>query len=450
VAQAEPVVGAHSHESRQDAFLRQSLEVVERSAGETGGDFDEAVVISALQMTQFLLDVYPHQDLPRKIEDLATGSQVPDLLFRELAAFKQRCLLVGQPPDGVLAERLKLRLDLLRFVHGLSSRVQLSFSQMTTLWDILDSPMERELLLSFLSSSCHGRDRDHLSPAFPTDVAVAVFRDLICKRTDWTLLGDRAYQGFSAYFTGLRKEQLDGDDGGLGGLAALWRIALTARTQSVADAASRDLLLFYSDWAMENGQTHFLKKVFQYLGECRDELRALRGNGSGQEACLKAERCLRLLRGAVGSGKQGNGSQQHSLAHGVRGQGGRRCIIIEPRKIPPQPGGVGQGVRTLHQKIESFKLYMHPLETVGAMRRKVATRCEHSVHLIRLMLMGKQLQKDEARIEQLSLYDGSEVQAILLQKAQPQVGFIRVPPLVAEGMRSILANDDKADDDGGD
>lgn len=403
--------------TRQYSFLQQSLEVVQRSAMERKWalEFDELSVINALQMTQFLLDIFDAAKIAEVIEQVALEQKLPDLLFQELAAFKHRCGLraqAGRPdPPSVLEERIKLRLDVLRYVHGFSEKVQLSYVQVVAIWDVLDSPAEKELGMVFLSDAC--KVKGPMQMAFDRGVICQVFRDLICQRADWTLLGNRAYECFSYYLSGLKKQ----DETKTVGLDALWRIALTARTQSVAESATKDLLDVYEggEGDVDGGgsRLQFLKRIFEHLAACRDELRNSQGNGSSVETSLKAERCLKLLQGAVENHKSQMGGLGLITPHGVRTEAGRRSIHIEPRKILPQGATLG-GRNQTAQRLEAFSINMHPLETIGVLRRRAAARLEHPVMQLRLMVTGRQLSKDELTIAESGLNDGMEIQAILM------------------------------------
>ena len=186
----------------------------------------------------------------------------------------------------------------------------------------------------------------------------AVFRDLMCQRADWTLLGARAYATFSQYFSSLRKQEAE--EAVTVGLDALWRIALTARTVQVAEAATKDLLCVYGETGVGGAEVdgganrlEFLRRIFEHLEACQKGLSVSPPVNGNAESSLKAERCLRLLQGAVASGR-GAAGQPASLAHGVRGQAGRRCVVIEPRKILQHPSTVGN--RGPLQKLEPFQV----------------------------------------------------------------------------------------------
>ena len=570
---------------RQRQFLGQCLRTVHQSAGTTAGGggeegepFDEEGAINALRMTQFLLEVFPAGELAPTLHELATKHQLPDLLFQELRAFKQRQQRQQQQQQGtalaggaataaeaVLVERVKLRLDLLRYVHSHADTVKLDFGQLERLWEALDSPAEKQLFLLFLAEACRPPSRRNSGPApkaaaaggvrggcglvplaFSPAVMWAAFRDIVCARADWTSLGDEAYGCFSTYFTGLRQKEEIGMDqehgeeeqeeekkeGELGaldasagddedhartlavGLDALWRIALTARTQSVAEAATRDLLSVYGEQGAEDREEeepadadaakqkkkkeeatpvvavataapadtthtephpqdpqppaapqpqqgplqqqqqqqqqqqdgpappaaagapetarpkrrlqrrrkesltqrrlHFLQRVFEHLGACRDGLGPASNSSSTGEAAddltLKAERCLRLVQGAIAMSMAGEdelhlgaGSGQ-SLAHGVRGQAGRQLVMVKCTNPPQQHVRGGMNIKT-----EPIPIYMHPLETMAVLKRRIAARCNHPVELIRL----NPSRKDDQRFQTAGLADGAEVTAFL-------------------------------------
>jgi len=648
---------------RQTAFLKQCLRTIQLSATTYGGGVgqkkgstvalpilnfgaddsrrtsqhqhknvvNEDEVINALQMAQFLLEVFPATDLAPALQRLAVENHLPELLFQELKTFKQRALTgsvasmgsstscIGSPqssslpasvstvvfnpsnsptpalPTALLLDRVKMRLDVIRYVHSHSETVKLSFPQLMALWDVLDSPAEKELFLLFLSEACLPRDAGTSSSkktaagtgesvnapescqkgkglvplAFSPTVMWTAFRDIVCQRADWTGLGDQAYGCFNAYFTGLRQWDRDAgdsqeykqgseeeeeekkvdefDDGILLGrsgvdpkkrrhqgqkddlqhestlavaLDALWRIALTARTQSVADAATRDLLSVYSDTGTrqtdrdEDGKgtstgvvastmpdpsmvtaseatsptslpasmpntcqrrgrgkggnlvelrLHFLERVFGSLDACRVELSSRNNieasasvddidsrklskmpsepSKQSQDTILRAERCLRLIQGAIGFNgvilgcisddavtsssltPVGSTLGAQSLAHGVRGQAGRLLVVVEPRRMIPSQTTVRGGLSTSTgggaQRLEPISILMHPLETVGVLRRRVAVRCQHPVEQVRLVVPGmpKQLNRLEMRFGSLGLAEGADVNAVLFSKS---------------------------------
>ncbi|CAN0230386.1 unnamed protein product, partial [Discosporangium mesarthrocarpum] len=157
--------------------------------------------------------------------------------------------------------QLSQRLELIRYVHGLSRGVSLSVSSLRSLWGLLDSPRERELFLAFLEDGAAnwGGKHENLHPAFYEEEHRFVFHELICKDVDWTGLGTSAYSCFNAFFRRFWPQAVQshpGPGGGSGGgrgeeevedltelsMDTLWRVTLTVQNTEVAASATRDLL----------------------------------------------------------------------------------------------------------------------------------------------------------------------------------------------------------------
>lgn len=77
------------------------------------------------------------------------------------------------PPHTPTRLQVQQRLQLIRYIHGIASGVNLSVVQLRGLWGILVSPAERELCLSFLqdgASSPSDPSMEHLQTAFGDEV----------------------------------------------------------------------------------------------------------------------------------------------------------------------------------------------------------------------------------------------------------------------------------------
>ncbi|CAM9514251.1 unnamed protein product, partial [Hapterophycus canaliculatus] len=215
------------------------------------------------------------------------------------------------PPGdaAVLKHQVHQRLALIRYIHGLASGVNLSVAQLRGLWEILRSPAERELCLSFLQEGA-ATQKSLLGPshtAFGDKERLFLFRELICKDVDWAGLGMPAYSCFDAFFKRIWNEAASAPapapapvakaettgtapaarspaklqdasaaaavmaSGGMGGVTGpaaasaatpaadqseedltelgvdtLWRVTLTSLNQEVADSATNDLLEIYN------------------------------------------------------------------------------------------------------------------------------------------------------------------------------------------------------------
>eukprot|EP00903_Cladosiphon_okamuranus_P009694 g9223.t1 len=249
-------------------------------------------------------------------ESLAAAAEeegLPVLLLRELASFRARFPqrvgkhLRADAAERVLKHEVHQRLDLIRYIHGLSSGVNLSVAQLRGLWEILASPAERELCLSFLQEGASSTKPplEHLHTAFGDEEFLFLFRELICKDVDWTGLGMPAYSCFDAFFkriwseavsaptatatvradagaatrtaaaagtvagaakldaapTGAAGNKVEGGAAGAGGAGeedltelgvdTLWRVTLTSLNKEVADSATNDLLEVYNTPEMQ-------------------------------------------------------------------------------------------------------------------------------------------------------------------------------------------------------
>jgi hypothetical protein len=85
------------------------------------------------------------------------------------------------------------RLSVIHFVHGKSASLELSIEQVGHIWKVLSTPPERELCLQFLSQA-GVRNPPKLCEAFDLNVCEHVFRELVCKQTDFSTIGKQGYQ----------------------------------------------------------------------------------------------------------------------------------------------------------------------------------------------------------------------------------------------------------------
>lgn len=316
------------------------------------------------------------------------------------------------------------RLRILRCVYGISESVRLSIIQLQHLWRLCIIPADREELMVFVASASSftgtpvvlpqpqhldvPSPNDGLTAAFSDEVRISAFVDLMCSETmDWDVMGKRAYQSFRLLFKRLRQTPNASTGPSLN---ALWRICLTTGDDSVALIAMKDLLAVYSStetmnrtnnaWssgpprvAGEAMQTDddddFGDRVFECLQQVK---RGLDARDPASER--SAERCLRILNAAVGqegsSGRSVTTSAIDSLnslpkdytlsdvvgrlPHGMRGQSGyRRIGVMAKRTATHAQVQEGQSVRQASMR---FSIDVHPLETLGSVKSKVAEHCQ--------------------------------------------------------------------------
>jgi ubiquitin carboxyl-terminal hydrolase 9/24 len=241
---------------------------------------------------------------------------------------------------------LSERLDILRFVYGISDHVKLSLAQLQHLWQLCTIPSDREALMMFIADAS-GSDpgpapqgpalaepqpvhaqlnkvqqavvvEPVVAAAFSDSVRTSAFLDLFCSMTvNWGELGEGAYRSFQSMFKKLRLSPEASIVTTAQSLDALWRICLNAGNDAVASEAMKDLLSVYTTMAgssssqnawgddrmsptgsdsmtIDSGEDSFGNRVFQCLVEVKKGLEA--GTASSERS---AERCLRILNAAV-------------------------------------------------------------------------------------------------------------------------------------------------------
>lgn len=256
---------------------------------------------------------------------------------------------------------LSERLEILRYVYGMSEHVKLSFSQLQQLWQLCSIPSDREALMMFIADAS-GFESSPTAPgppalvepqpvhsqahkpqpnvvaepviaaAFADDVRTSAFLDLFCSTSmNWGELGEGSYRSFQLMFKKIRQSPDAAVATSAPSLDTLWRICLNAGNDAVASEAMTDLLAVYTAmanvarsqnaWAddrmsptgsdsmtIDTGDDSFGNRVFQCLVEVKKGLEA--GAVSSERS---AERCLRILNAAV-SDDGSSGRSVSSLA----------------------------------------------------------------------------------------------------------------------------------------
>lgn len=255
---------------------------------------------------------------------------------------------------------LSERLDILRYVYGISDQVKLSIGQLQHLWQLCSIPSDREALMMFIADASgsepigpapglvepqpvHTGHVIHkpqpkvlaepvVTAAFADDVQTSAFLDLFCSASvNWGELGEGAYRSFQLMFKKLRQSPEAAMVTSAPSLDTLWRICLNAGNDAVASEAMNDLLAVYTAmanatgsqnaWAddrmsptgsdsmtIDTSEESFGNRVFQCLVEVKKGLES--GAASSERS---AERCLRILNAAV-SHDGSNGRSVSSLA----------------------------------------------------------------------------------------------------------------------------------------
>lgn len=273
--------------------------------------------------------------------------------MRFLYLFLQSPSIEQNEVQGTIS--LSQRLEILRYVYGVSEEIFMTTPQLHSLWQLCSTPPDREEVMAFISSaSCTTSDRntnntrvldpstgvsqgnststtgpaeDILSSAFTEDECVKAFLTLFCSpNICFQHLGMKAYQSFHFMFNKMRLSATHGVAVRQSALDTLWRICLDSGNDSVANSARNDLLNIYIRYTMDNSnyrtshadistnnlssesmQTEssedgFGKRVFDCLTKVKNSF-----DIKDPSAELAAERCLRILNAAIGqSGSSGS------------------------------------------------------------------------------------------------------------------------------------------------
>lgn len=306
----------------------------------------------------------------------------------------------------------------------------MSGSDLRILWELCDSPSNREQVMMFIASASGTEHSNRmsqpvdqtgpqpqnsvqaeeiLSAVFTEETCMYAFLDLFCSDTmSFQSLEEGAYKSFQLMFTRVRQSPSQGHLARTSAIDALWRVCLGVSSSNVAAIAMNDLLSVYIAYGGENGLRNgrssdsmetepaddsFSRRVF----ECIEKVKP--GLESGDPiASLAVERCLRILNAAIGQGGLSNSmtastltriavqpesSSRHDilqcLPHGLRGQACYRKInILVKRAQNSQTVQVQQaGDRDAKSPTElRFSLDVHPLETLLSIKMKVAMHCE--------------------------------------------------------------------------
>lgn len=366
---------------------------------------------------------------------------------------------------------LEVRLDVLRFVYGLSDTVEITLEQLNTLWDLCTEPEDREALMVFLAKSSYDDDppstlgpsqresitrcsHQALTAAYSYEVGAYAFQKLFCSEDmHWEHLGPKAYESFQELFKHLSKSVRSNPTASGPALDALWRISLYAGDDHVATQAMNDLLSVYSAlgeskrlseanntnaWTKRNTRQDiiinpeetFSFKIFDCLHQVKTGLRS-----SAPLSVRSAERCIRILNAAVDHNpdSQSNASilvNTHSInslhaileyvPHGFRGQGCYKTVTAAARRT-----GSNQSLasRSLPQT-ERFCIHMHPLETLLNLKTKVAKACNHPPDLVKVMSMNNNtrnlnIERETAIVGDLGIDQGSEIVFLLASNPLP-------------------------------
>ena len=319
--------------------------------------------------------------------------------------------------------------------------ISMSASMINTLWDMcLDTPLERESLMLFIASASHPSkvaqfDRagavphatSHtsstlspggsaqtdplLSAAFSDEVCYSVFLNLFCSESfDYDQLGSDGYWSFHFLFKRLSNSANSSVHAKKSALDALWRVCLTAGDDAVASQAMHDLLGVYIGFlstrrTMQNGQLllfeteeNFGERIFHCLERVKIDL-----DSHMPLVERSIERCMRILNAAIGQAESDGLTTIPTLArlsalsninfslddairclpHGMRAQSCCRRIGVLAKRSSNQNTSNFDNASVRNQPTVKFSLDVHPLETLGTLKYKVALHCQCTLSAVK-------------------------------------------------------------------
>lgn len=305
-------------------------------------------------------------------------------------------------------------------MYGLSVTAIIGTTELDQLWSLCSRPADREEIMSFLATASQSGMRPlvggqvheptgyPLYAAFEKDKCRYIFENLFCSiDVGWESLGDIAYHSFRSVYENIGK-------GKTCSLDALWRICLTAGIDSIATHAMNDLLAAYDSvvssspagnaWSNSHRAVEetFSNRIFNEILAVNKGL--LEGDATSERS---AERCIRILKAAIdrcsslGGSASAAAERMASLSptsslqdflsrvpHGLRGQFSCKSVFIMVKDLRSQSNQGESSSRpsagqSPTQRCERFKLNIHPLETLAAIRRKVAAHCNYDINFVK-------------------------------------------------------------------
>jgi len=474
------------HVQRQN-FLNSCKQSLTQNAKKE--NCNEASALRIVGLTRFILEACPRGQAAAAITE--NKRELAFLLFNDLIAYMKRrgskestTSIKKASSNLTVADEfqhsyaLEERLDVLRFVYGLSGTVEMTCGQLDTLWRMCTDGEDLEAVMSFLANASSNEtpstqaqgigssdDKSVVGPvhialtaAFSDDVTLYTFHKLFCSHeVRWENLGTKAYQSFQLLLRNSRDASKTSSLASGPALDALWRICLAAGDDEVANHAMRDLLHVYSQmsqmlnqneaaaqnaWSKKNvvqiedqkGES-FAQKIFDCLKEVKVNLQKC-----DELSMRSAERCVRILNAAVGQ-SAGSESQSASCSplvhskirstksidglvdivpHGCRGQRCYKMISV----VAKRAGGHQSSQSRRLPQTERFSIQIHPFETLSSLKRKVSTACRHQLHLVKpITLDGKRnlnVEVESTFLGDLNISEGSEIVFLLAANPFPE------------------------------
>lgn len=390
---------------------------------------NDATASKALELLKFLIDSY-RLDQDVVVESLNNEHGLVALLFDELAAFVARS---SDKQSTSYRTAIGHRLELIHYIHCKSPNLELSIPQIDRLWEILSSsPAEREFCLVFFNqtSSIRGNHQgagsanaslasaSSISPAFNLDVCVYIFNELLCRQTDFRMLGIAGYKCFNTYFAGVNSQHKQAQQGNanvhrkpleLVGLDALWQIAFEAPME-VSELATRELLRVYERFSDESGTTEedveltikdFLKRVFQQLSNVQD---------CTPESLKLVQHSAILLGGLVTNSRR----KQPYVSHGLSGRGPSISVKLIAQRIPASAGSNG-GAAGANQDngIRTMQTSAYANQSLWLFRKQLERVVGHPMQQTKILSAGTAVTGDLKTLAELQITETSELRVLL-------------------------------------
>ena len=382
--------------STKSGMLKARMYITISLKGLMGPMSDENAIAKVVHNLYFLLTQRTNLD---DILTDVTCVNFPEVVIEEIRRF------VRQHRDSTntnyLSEGLFRRLKLIRQFFNLSS-TKISLDILKTLASTLTRPLEIEEFFRFLKSlsvkSVVGES------SCDTDLSDDIFRSMLCNpHVDWSHAGDVAYDCFQTYFVSALQSNTSSSEAQKLGLDTLWKIALTIPSPNSASNALDLLEKAYSE--LELSKVTVLDEVFRWL---RDIIETRRADPLKD---VYIERIVEFLSLCI-SRRRGISPTPHS----ARGVMHRINVTVHFKRVVQYynySSAVDRGDKPTEGKV---LIDVDPLHTVLHLKRKLAEHLEFPTpRKLSLEFNGRGMLDNSSYLSNFGLYDGCDVNAILLQ-----------------------------------
>lgn len=386
----------------RERFLQSCVAVLTENEKIRSTPVDEAQALRMVKLFDFVFQACPRP----QAEQIAArdGGSLPSLVFHELTAYLDRRNSNDKAiilEDTLHAHALIERLRIIRHIFGLAPD-PLDAESLKELWDLCDKALDREAVMVFISDASqngkHSGDgpENYLSAAISEDVCRTVFLDLFCSPDfNYNGLGVKGYGSFHQLFSQLRVSFAT-STAKRSALDALWRICLSVENDMVAEQSMNDLLAVYislrfsqvspggfgngiDTMAIDENDDSFENRISECLTKLSGDL-----GRSSPRAELSVQRCLRILKAAIGESSQDPSSTLSTISRLLHlttestVDDAMRCL---PHKMRNRAcyRRIGVIVKESNQRpaaTSKFSLEVHPLETLECLKGTIAGLCD--------------------------------------------------------------------------